>query len=339
MDRTKSNIRALGTYTAMSRNASWQSWCCCWPPSCAGAAENARCVERERSGARRANQPPGAAARTTTGPPSATRPRTKLIELAGSNARRDRPFLATAAGGQRSDAAGRARSADHAFGSRWKIASASAAVEDTTVTLSAKEMPLAEVFAAIEKQTGNRLIDNREQEAPMTRTAGRATSRSNSRTSRSGRPWIKILDQANLGIYSYGGEDALSIVGRGMRRSATRHGRPATPGRSASKCWKFKPSGTCGSRSEQSLKLQLEVAWEPRLRPIALSQPVADVQATTDDGGSSWPSASRTQCWMSKCRTARRRPKSFCRSSCRRARRQASPRSAANCRPWSPAAR
>jgi hypothetical protein len=34
----------------------------------------------------------------------------------------------------------------------------------------------------------------------------------------------------------------------------------------------------------QSLKLQMEVAWEPRLRPIALSQPVADVKATTDSG-------------------------------------------------------
>jgi hypothetical protein len=33
-----------------------------------------------------------------------------------------------------------------------------------------------------------------------------------------------------------------------------------------------------------SLKLQLEVAWEPRLRPIAISQPAADVQATDDAG-------------------------------------------------------
>ena len=34
----------------------------------------------------------------------------------------------------------------------------------------------------------------------------------------------------------------------------------------------------------QTLKLQLEVAWEPRLRPIAISQPVADITATTDSG-------------------------------------------------------
>ncbi|HMC12061.1 MAG TPA: hypothetical protein VKH44_12255 [Pirellulaceae bacterium] len=32
------------------------------------------------------------------------------------------------------------------------------------------------------------------------------------------------------------------------------------------------------------LKLQLEVAWEPRLRPIAISQPAADLEASTDGG-------------------------------------------------------
>ena len=42
---------------------------------------------------------------------------------------------------------------------------AKSAVVGTRLTLSAKEMPLAEVFAAIEKQTGNRLIDNRQENA------------------------------------------------------------------------------------------------------------------------------------------------------------------------------
>jgi hypothetical protein len=36
---------------------------------------------------------------------------------------------------------------------------------------------------------------------------------------------------------------------------------------------------------QTSLKLQLEVAWEPRLRPIAISQPAADLEASTDGGG------------------------------------------------------
>src|SRR3954469_16652175 len=41
---------------------------------------------------------------------------------------------------------------------------AKAATAATTITLTAKDMPVTEVIAAIEKQTGNRFIDNREQQ-------------------------------------------------------------------------------------------------------------------------------------------------------------------------------
>jgi hypothetical protein len=36
--------------------------------------------------------------------------------------------------------------------------------------------------------------------------------------------------------------------------------------------------------ANKSLKVQLEVGWEPRLRPISLSQPARDLEATTDTG-------------------------------------------------------
>src|SRR3954468_1318419 len=41
---------------------------------------------------------------------------------------------------------------------------AKAATAATRITLVAKDMPVAKVIAAIEKQTGNRFIDNREQQ-------------------------------------------------------------------------------------------------------------------------------------------------------------------------------
>src|SRR4051794_7404264 len=41
---------------------------------------------------------------------------------------------------------------------------AKSATAATTMTLSAKDLPLTEVIAAIEKQTGNRFIDNRDQQ-------------------------------------------------------------------------------------------------------------------------------------------------------------------------------
>ncbi len=159
---------------------------------------------------------------------------------------------------------------------------AKAAVEATTVTLSAKEMPLKEVFAAIEKQTGNRMIDNRDQNADDPNASPNDIT-----IELKGEPFWpaldQILDQANLGIYSYGGEDALSIVSRaGDDRSRHTAGNYTGPFRI--EVLEVQAQRNLRQPQRQSLKLQLEVAWEPRLRPIALSQPVADVTATTDTG-------------------------------------------------------
>ena len=93
----------------------------------------------------------------------------------------------------------------------------------------------------------------------------------------------QIFDQANLGIYSYGGKDALSIVARDAADSPRqKHAAYKGP-------FRLDITDVQGERSlrqpkQTSLKLQLEVAWEPRLRPIAISQPAADVDASTDGG-------------------------------------------------------
>ncbi len=144
-------------------------------------------------------------------------------------------------------------------------------------------MPLTDVIATIEKQTGNRFIDNREQqgEQPNAKDAGVTVEL------KSERFWPaldQILDRAKLGIYSYGGKDALSIVSRDAA-DGPRHGRAAYDGP-----FRLEITDVQGDRSlrqpkQTSLKLQLEVAWEPRVRPIVISQPAADLQATTDAGG------------------------------------------------------
>lgn len=160
---------------------------------------------------------------------------------------------------------------------------AKAAVAGTTVTLAANQMPLAEVFAAIEKQTGNRLIDNREQQAGEPAAAG--VSVNIELKNEAFWPAIdQILDQAKLGVYTYGGEDALSIVARDPNDDP-RHGRASYSGPFRLEILEIQAQRNLRQPERKSLKLQLEVAWEPRLRPIALSQPAADVQATTDAGG------------------------------------------------------
>ena len=186
---------------------------------------------------------------------------------------------------------------------------AKAAVESTTVTLSAEGDAAGRSVRRDRK--ANRQQADRQSRAARASEAPRQASITIELKDEPFWPAIdQILDQANLGIYSYGGEDALSIV---LARSddGPRHGAgDYTAVRSASKCWKFKASAICGSRNSKSLKLQLEVAWEPRLRPIALSQPVADVDGHDRRRTASLPSASRKRCSTSKCRAARRRPKS-----------------------------
>src|SRR2546423_13395174 len=143
-------------------------------------------------------------------------------------------------------------------------------------------MPLTEVIAAIEKQTGNRFIDNREQAEPANTKGARIN------IELKGEPfWSaidQIFDQAQLGIYSYGGKDALSIVARDAA-DGPRHKRAAYRGPFRLDITDVQAERSLRQPKQTSLKLQLEIAWEPRLKPIAISQPAADLQATTDVGG------------------------------------------------------
>lgn len=144
---------------------------------------------------------------------------------------------------------------------------AKGATNGTTISLDAKSMPLADVFKAIEKATGNKLIDNREEQSdkPITITLKDAPFWS---------ALDEILDQIGLGIYSYGGEEALSIVGRSPEEGP-RVGQAAYRGPLRFEVLEVQAQRGRRQPKQQSLKLKLEVAWEPRLRPIALSQPVA----------------------------------------------------------------
>ncbi|HEX3600868.1 MAG TPA: hypothetical protein VHU84_12040 [Lacipirellulaceae bacterium] len=154
------------------------------------------------------------------------------------------------------------------------------ATAGSTITLAAQKMPLLDVLKSIEQQTSNKFIDNRDEQEPGEKGANITLDLKNEPFW----PAIdQILDQAKLGINSYGGEDALSIVARG-NDDGPRVGRANYVGP-----FRLEAIGVQGERNlrqpkQTSLKMQLEVAWEPRLRPIALSQPVTDVHATTDTG-------------------------------------------------------
>lgn len=154
------------------------------------------------------------------------------------------------------------------------------AIKETTITLSADSMSLADVLKEIEKQTGNKFVDNRDEQQPGQKDPMLTIEL----VDEPFWPAIDgILDQAQVGLNLYGGEDALSILGRGSS-DLPRTGRATYAGP-----FRFEPVEIHSERSlrqpgQTALRLHLEIAWEPRLRPIAIMQAAADVEATTDTG-------------------------------------------------------
>lgn len=157
---------------------------------------------------------------------------------------------------------------------------ASRSTEGTRVTLDVTDAPLAEVIATLQQQTGNRLVDNREQfgqePAPKKVTVKAANEPFWSALD-------KVLDSAQMSPYAYSGEAELALVERAPG-VLSRTGRAVYSGAFRIEATSVTAQRGLRSPDESSLRLELEIAWEPRLRPIALTQAAADLKATVDDG-------------------------------------------------------
>ena len=157
-----------------------------------------------------------------------------------------------------------------------------AAVRPSRVTLSGP-LPLSQAAAAIASQSGNRLVDYRP------RFMQEASDPVLDVTLQQAPFWEaldQVLDAAELTLYPFPEErGVLAYVARppgALRR--------AKLGR-ASGCFRFEPARLIAQRdlrdpSVQSLRLVVDVLWEPRLRPIALEVPLAELAAEDEKGQS-----------------------------------------------------
>jgi hypothetical protein len=93
-----------------------------------------------------------------------------------------------------------------------------------------------------------------------------------------------VLDQANLDINFYGGDEAtLQLVGRNPDRPS-RVDSAAYAG-----VYRIEPTSVTSRRSLNqpslsALNVSLEISWEPRLTPIGLTIPVTQLTGKLDDG-------------------------------------------------------
>lgn len=153
-------------------------------------------------------------------------------------------------------------------------------VEATTITLEAINWPLTEVLKELEKLSGNKIIDGRE-------ANGGDVTNPEIILNAQGLPfWSaldQVLDQAKLSPYAYAGEDAISLVARGDDE-ADRYGRASYAGPFRFEVTEVSASRGLRNPGTQALNLNLEISWEPRLRPIAITQPLDRIDAVTDAG-------------------------------------------------------
>lgn len=162
-----------------------------------------------------------------------------------------------------------------------QLAAAEAATRPTLITLSGDALPLSKVLAALEEQSGNKIVDFRKR-------FGQQVTDPNLKIDLEKAPFWealdRVLDQAELSVYSFGEEGAVNLVGRDEAQLA------GTDTASYGGPFRFRPLRIVAIRDlcdpdGQSLRLVLSVAWEPRLKPIGLKQRMADLTVVDENGG------------------------------------------------------
>jgi len=158
---------------------------------------------------------------------------------------------------------------------KLELARADAAVRASRVTLQGK-MSLAKALAEIERQTGNRFTGFERHEAELDLDLAdvpfwEATDR--------------VLDDAELELNPYRGAEGLPLTARPEGQVA-RTGRAAYGG-----IFRIEPVRIDSVRdlrhpAVSGLRLAVQIAWEPRVAPISLAQPLAELRAFDENGDS-----------------------------------------------------
>ncbi len=159
-------------------------------------------------------------------------------------------------------------------------AAARATTEPARITL-AGDFPLSELLPKLREQTGNQVVDFRNQ---FGQTSRDPTIKVDFQNLPFWQALDQVMEQANLKLYAYSGEMrsiALVQMDEGERPPA---GRVAYGG-----LFRFDPQTVRAVRNlrnpeNDQLTLTVEVTWEPRILPIAISHPLDSLSATDEEG-------------------------------------------------------
>jgi hypothetical protein len=153
-------------------------------------------------------------------------------------------------------------------------------VQASQVTISGKALALGDILSDIEKQTTNKLVDYR-------REFGQQADKKTLDLDFDKTPFWpavdQLLDQAGMTIYQYAGVPGLPLVNR-AGNALPRYKRGVYAGAFRVEATEITARRDLRDSNGQALKLAVEVAWEPRLAPIAITEAAATVTAIGDNG-------------------------------------------------------
>jgi hypothetical protein len=158
------------------------------------------------------------------------------------------------------------------------------AARPSLITLHGDAMPLSKVIEALQRQSGNTIVDSR---GRLGQPAADPPLKLNFDKTPFWKALDQVVDQAGLEIYPFGEKAAIHVTALPDRSpSASRLARASRICYSGP--FRFEPVSVAARRElrqgESSLVLNVETAWEPRLRIIGLTQRMADVTAVDEDG-------------------------------------------------------
>lgn len=157
-------------------------------------------------------------------------------------------------------------------------------VEASRFTLTGGDMPLSEVLKELERQTGNKVVDYREN---FQQEGGAKSISVDFDKAVFWEAFDTILDDAKLEIYPYADTEeargALALVARADGGGA-RSNRATYAG-----AFRIAPTELIARRDllapdQNSLQVNLQFTWEPRLTPIVISLPMAGLSVLDDKG-------------------------------------------------------
>jgi hypothetical protein len=153
-------------------------------------------------------------------------------------------------------------------------------LQPTHVTLQARQIPLSQALAAIEEQTGNSLIDYRGQ---FGQQAPDPELNLDFEQTPFWRAMDELLDTAGMTTYHFAGKQGLALINT-LPNQLPRLGRAAYSGIFRIEPARITAQRDLRSREGDSLDLVLEIAWEPRVHPIAIAQPLETLSAVDARG-------------------------------------------------------